>query len=78
MFAVAPSQTAAYSSSSPASFQNPDGSYNNFEGALPTWESGGGSTPTSGSSNMIPLGNGAYFDPATGTVHYASGSNAAQ
>jgi hypothetical protein len=32
-------------------------------------------TPTSGSSNLIPLGNGAYFDPATGQVHFAGSSS---
>lgn len=32
-----------------------------------------GTTPSSGSSNLIPLGNGAYFNPATGTIHYSSG-----
>jgi len=35
-----------------------------------------GSTPISGSSSLIPLGNGAYFDPTTGSVHYPTGMTA--
>ncbi len=35
MFAVAPSQQAAYQSSAPASYALPSGGYGNFEGALP-------------------------------------------
>lgn len=36
----------------------------------------GGNTPTSGASGLIPLGNGAYFDPATGQVRYPNSSQA--
>lgn len=39
MYPVAVSQAAAYQGTAPASYLNADGSYSNFEGALPSWTS---------------------------------------
>jgi hypothetical protein len=41
-----------------------------------TLDSPHGATPTSGASGLIPLGGGAYFDPATGTVRYPNNTQA--
>lgn len=70
LYPVVSSQDEAYRSSTPASYQNPDGSWSNFEGALPTWDSPSPLTIAGGLDPAIAtaLGNGPAASLPTRTI----------